>query len=145
MEVIAKKKSVIVFYSILALIGLTGVVLGIVFFDLRQYEYFLIIVTSAALAVTYTVMCVRYIFSVCTITYDGEKLDFGNGLMESPSQILSVECNNYYLTRRPDVWGSLTVRVGDVTIKYPCIARVGEAGKRLLELKNNNLTNKTEN
>lgn len=153
MEIIArKKKSVIALYAVLAVLGLGGIVAGIFLYKEIPYEEFssdvyvntiLIIIVSAIDVIAFSFLCFRIIFSLGVITYDGEKIDFGKGIIEKPSRILNVEYHNSYFTQRTDVWGSLTVTVEYKVIKYPCIGRVGEVCNRLSELKE--ICRKSEN
>lgn len=126
-------------------------VIGIVFScDLLAYDleiqFGIISITFVATidAVAFAFHCFRIVFSTDKITYDGENIDFGKGYIVKPSQIKNVEYHNSYITSRTDVWGSLTVELNDFVVKYPCIDRVGEVCKRLVELKNKDLKRETE-
>lgn len=142
MEIIAqKKKSMVVLYAVIAVISAALCVLGIIFINVwrdinsdNQFKLILIIILGAAGTGVGVYHSCHIGFSVDKITYDGEMIDFGKGLVESPSKIVYVRSHNSYFTQRTDAIGSLTVKVGDVVMHYPCIGRAGDAEKRLTDL-----------
>lgn len=146
MEVIAqKKKSLIVFYAVLAVLGLAVFTLGIVFYVFsfwelngdQQFGIICILCIGLIDMLVYVFLCFRVRFTAGIITYDGKKIDFGNGHIDTPSRIINVEYHKSYFTQKTDAWGWLTVIGVDFVFKYYYIDRVEEVCNRLIEIKNN--------
>lgn len=146
MEVIAdKKKSLIILYACLAVVGLSMLAMGITFYhvfsfwDLKgdqQFDILCIIVMGPVITIASTFLCFRVRFTRGKITYDGTYIDFGKGYVIKPSSLINVEYQKAYFTQKPEAWGTLTVYTGDFVIKYKYMKSVEIAYNRIMQLKN---------